>query len=60
MKFLVFAKLRVGGTWPDDALTLFQQTIGWINDRLTDGTLTVPTISRLEAVLVCTRQCRFP
>lgn len=38
MKFLVFARLRMGGTWPDDALTLFQQTIDWIHVRLTDGT----------------------
>jgi len=38
MKFLLFARLRVGATWPDDALTLFQQTIDWINGRLTDGT----------------------
>jgi muconolactone delta-isomerase len=38
MKFLVFARLRMGATWPDDALTLFQQTIDWINRRLTDGT----------------------
>lgn len=38
MKFLVFARLRVGATWPNDALTLFQQTIDWIDVRLTDGT----------------------
>jgi hypothetical protein len=38
MKFLVFARLRIGATWPDDALTLFQQTIDWIDVRLTDGT----------------------
>jgi muconolactone delta-isomerase len=38
MKFLVFARLRVGATWPDDALTLFRQTIDWINGRLTDET----------------------
>ena len=38
MKFLVFARLRMGATWPDDALTLFQQTIDWIDVRLTDGT----------------------
>ena len=38
MKFLVFARLRMGTIWPDDARTLFQQTIDWINSRLTDGT----------------------
>ena len=37
MKFLVFARLRIGATLPDDALTLFQQTIDWIDARLTDG-----------------------
>jgi hypothetical protein len=37
MKFLVFARLRMGATWPNDALTLFQQTTGWIDVRFTDG-----------------------
>lgn len=37
MKFLVFARLRIGATWPDDVLTLFQQTTDWIDVRLTDG-----------------------
>jgi muconolactone delta-isomerase len=38
MKFLIFARLRIGATFPEDALTLFQQTIDWINVRLADGT----------------------
>ena len=38
MKFLVFARLRMGATFPEDALIIFQQTIDWINVRLTDGT----------------------
>ena len=38
MKFLVFARLRTGATFPDSALSLFQQTIEWIGARLTDGT----------------------
>ena len=38
MKFLVFARLRTGATFPDSALSLFQQTIEWLNTRVTDGT----------------------
>jgi hypothetical protein len=38
MKFLVFARLRTGATFPDSALSLFQQTIEWIEDRLADRT----------------------
>ena len=38
MKFMVFARLRAGATFPDTALSLFQQTIEWINARVTDET----------------------
>ena len=38
MKFLVFARPRLGTSLPDgNDLGLFQQTYGWLNSRMADG-----------------------
>lgn len=40
MKFLVFARLRIGANVPgENALALFQETREWINKGLADETL---------------------